>query len=140
MDYANYINKQGLLKIVSISISQHLFLLTFFERFFSCNEISEEENIHIYNWEFFLSKSDLIMSSNEKKYMNEKSIRIESTRMKSIQTGNSIEWKTTFNVFLAKRNGKCILPNKKVVLLDSKCTWSNVNLVYGIVTILHQPK
>ena len=39
------------------------------------------------------------------------------------------------NVFLTKRYGKCIQPNEKVVPLDSKCTWSNVNLWYGKVTI-----
>ena len=59
MGYSNYIkafevNKQGLLKIVSISTSRHLFLLIFFEIFFSCNKISEEEDIHRYNWEFFV--------------------------------------------------------------------------------------
>ena len=31
------------------------------------------------------------------------------------------------NVFLTKWNGKCTQLNKKVVLLDSKCTWSNIN-------------
>ena len=54
MGYSNCIkgfevNKQGLLKIVSISTYRHLLLLTFFERFFGCNETSEKEDLHIYN-------------------------------------------------------------------------------------------
>ena len=64
-----------------------------------------------------------------------KSMPMKSIGMKSIWTGNSIERKTAFKFFLTKQNGKCTQPNKKVVISDSKCTWSNVNLGYGNVTI-----
>ena len=46
---------------------------------------------------------------------------MENIRMKSMWTENSIEGKTD--------------KNKKVVPSDSMCTWSNVNLGYGNMTL-----
>ena len=79
----------------------------------------------------------------KKRILMEKSIWIKIIRTKSILMKKVYEWKVyefneeqPSNVFFAKPNGKCIQPNKKVVLLtDSKYMWSNVNFEYGNVNI-----
>ena len=87
------------------------------------------------------------------KYTNEKSIRIKiilikRIRMKKVKEWIVYEWKayrlkivekekqsSKSTVFLTKPNRKCTQPNKTVVLLDSRCTWSNMRLGYGNVAI-----
>ena len=95
----------------------------------------------------WMKKKDVNDMYVSEKYANQKSIQIKiigmkstqikkSIRMKSIRIENSTVWKTAMkNVSLTKPNGECSQTNKKVVLSDSKCTWSNANLGYGSVTI-----
>ena len=59
-----------------------------------------------------------------KTYSNEKSKKMNSIRMKSIQIEivEKEKQSSKSTVFLTKPNRKCTQPNKKVVLLDSRCT------------------
>ena len=71
----------------------------------------------------------------------EKRVQTKNILMKKVYEWKVYELKIVLNekqplnVFLTKRNGKCTQTNKKVVVSDSKCTWSNVNLGYGNITI-----
>ena len=70
----------------------------------------------------------------------EKRVQTKNILMKKVYEWKVYELKIVLNekqpsnVFLTKRNGKCNQTNK-VVVSDSKCTWSNVNLGYGKMTI-----
>ena len=97
------------------------------------------------------------MKSIRMKSIGMESILIKTIRMKSIRMKKLYQWKKVYewkvykwkvyelkivknekqpsNVFLVKLNGKCTQPNKKILPLDSTCTWSNVNLGYSNVTI-----
>ena len=71
----------------------------------------------------------------------EKRVQTKNILMKKVYEWKVFELKIVLNekqplnVFLTKRNGKRTKPNNKVVLLDYKCTWPNVNFAYGNVTM-----
>ena len=55
--------------------------------------------------------------------------------MESIGIRNRRARKTVFKFLLTKQNAKCTQTNKRVVLSDSKSTWSNENQGYINITI-----
>ena len=74
----------------------------------------------ITNWKNCTNEKCTDQNYTNKKYMNGKSKRMKSIRI--AENENQLP-----NVFLTKPNGKCTQPNKKVVLSDSWCSWSNIN-------------
>ena len=75
---------------------------------------------------------------NEKSMQMKKSIRMERWKVYEWKVYKlKIIWneKEASKCLFNKTKCKCTQPNKKVVPSDSKCTWSNVNLEYGNMTI-----